>query len=187
MNRIDVTMRIETERLIIKPYGIEDLSECFHLMQDKILFRYLDMDVLSLVEYKRLFTWLIDSYETTFDDDFRYSFNITLKESGKHIGWCGIGVLDYDVSYKEIYYLIGQKYWNSGYAKEATKALLDYGFNVIGLNEIVALCKKENIASQKVIKKVGFEFKYSVKGLPKEFDFYNGELYYSLNKKQYVK
>jgi len=186
MNRIDMTMRIKTERLIIKPYRIEDLSECFQLMQDKELFGYMDMDVMSLEEYKRLFTWLIESYETTFDDEFRYSFNITLKESGEHIGWCGIGALDYDIKQKEIYYLIGKKFWRKGFAKEATKALLDYGFNVIGLNEIVALCKKENIASRKVIENMGLEFKYIVEGVSKEFDFYNGELYFSLNKKEHL-
>jgi len=186
MSRIDMTMRIETERLIIKPYRIEDLSECFQLMQDKELFRYMDMDVMSLEEYKRLFTWLIDSYETTFDDEFRYSFNVTLKENGTHIGWCGIGALDYDTRCREIYYLIGKKYWNNGYGIEVAKALLAYGFNVIGLNEIVALCEKANIASRKIIENMGFEFKYIVEGVSKEFDFYNGELFFSLSKKEYL-
>ena len=186
MDRIDMTMRIETERLIIKPYRIEDLAECFQLMQDKELFRYLDMDVMSKKNYQRLFEWLIDSYKVKFHEEFRYSFNVTLKENGIHIGWCGIGALDYDTRCREIYYLIGKKYWGNGYGKEAAKALLDYGFNVIGLNEIVALCKKENIASRKVIENLGFEFKYIVEGVSKEFDFYNGELFFSLSKKEYL-
>jgi [ribosomal protein S5]-alanine N-acetyltransferase len=122
-------MRIETERLLIKPYQEEDLEECFKLVQNKELFTYLDMDVMSHEDYKGLFRWLIDSYEAGFDEDFKYSFNITLTESGTHIGWCGIGGVD------------------------------------------------ENM---------GLKLRYMVKGLPEEFDFYNGELFYSLTKEEYL-
>lgn len=178
-------MRIETERLLIKPYEKGDLDECFKLMQDKELFRYLNMDVMSLEEYKELFRWLIDCYEVSFDKDFKYSFNITLKESGAHIGWCGIGGAEFNHNQKEIFYLIGKDYWRKGYAKEASEALLDYGFNVMGLKEITALCKPDNIASKKVLENIGLKFRYTMKGLPEEFDFYNGEFFYSLTKEEY--
>ncbi len=180
-------MEIKTNRLIIKPYKEDDIQQCFELMQDKELFTYLDMDVMSFEEYKGLFQWLMDSYNTGFDEDFTYSFNITLKETGAHIGWCGIGALDYDIKQKEIYYLIGRDHWGKGYAKEAATALLDYGFNVIGLNEIVALCKPENIASRKVIENIGLKFRCTVKGLPEEFSYYNGEPYFSLSREEFLK
>lgn len=41
---------------------------------------------MSHEDYKGLFRWLIDCYEVSFNEDFKYSFNITLKESGIHIG-----------------------------------------------------------------------------------------------------
>lgn len=44
-------MRIETERLIIRTYVEEDLMDCFNFMQDKKLFKYLDMDVMNFEEY----------------------------------------------------------------------------------------------------------------------------------------
>jgi ribosomal-protein-alanine N-acetyltransferase len=185
MNYLVKEMKIETSRLVIRTYLEEDLMECFNLMQDKELFTYLDMDVMSLDEYKRLFNWLIKSYDVGFDKDFKYSFNITLKENGKHIGWCGIGGLNFDHATKEIYYLIGKEYWGNGYAKEASEALLDFGFNVMNLEEIVAIAQPENIASQKVIKNMGLKYKYTLAGLPKEFDWNNGEFYYSLSQKEY--
>lgn len=180
-------MIIETNRLIIRPFKEDDLLVCFKLMQDKELFKYLNMAVMSLDKYKGLFNWLIDSYNKGFDEDFKYCFNITLKESGTHIGWCGIGGIDYDHEQKEIYYLIGREYWGNGYAKEATVALRDYCFQTIGLNEIVALCKPDNISSKKIIENMGFKYRYKIEGLPKEHDFYNGELYYSLTKEEYTK
>lgn len=177
-------MKLETNRLIIRPYKEEDLLECFKLMQDKELFKYLDMTVMSFEEYKGLFNWLIHSYDKGFDTDFKYSFNIILKETSAHIGWCGLGVLDYDIRKKEIYYLIGREHWRKGYAKEATEALLNYGFNTIGLDEIVALCKPENIASKKVIENMGLKFRYTINGLPEEFDFFNDKPFYSLTKEE---
>lgn len=180
-------MKLETNRLIIRPYKKDDIQECFELMQNKELFTYMDMEVMSFEEYKGLFQWLIDSYNMGFDEDFKYSFNITLKESSTHIGWCGIGVLDYDKKQKEIYYLIGRDHWGKGYAKEATTALLEYGFNVIGLNEIVALCKPENIASRNIIENIGLKYRYTVEGLSEEFSFYNYEPFFSLTREEYFK
>lgn len=179
-------IRIETKRLIIRPYKEDDLMECFQLMQNKELFGHLDMDVMTLDEYKGLFSWLIDCYNVGFDEDFKYSFSITLKESGTHIGWCGIGGVCFNHSVKEIYYLIGRDYWGQGYAYEASKALLDYGFNKMNLEEIVALVKAENIASRKVIEKIGLKYKYTLTGLSEEFNWNNGELFYSLKKDEYL-
>jgi len=87
---------------------------------------------------------------------------------------------------KEIYYLIGQDYWGNGYATEAMTALIHYYFTTIKLEKIIALAKPENIASNRVIQKLGFKFQYLVSGLPEEFDFYNGEPYYSLTKNEYL-
>lgn len=179
-------MRLETERLVIRPYVQEDLMDCFNLMQDKELFDYLDMDVMSFEDYKGLFNWLIDSYGEGFDADFKYSFNIILKESGKHIGWIGIGRLDYDIKQKEIYYLIGREHQGKGYAKEASAAILDYGFNEMGLKEVVGLFNPQNIASKKVIENLGLKFDYIVSGLPEEFDYYNNEPHYSITKEEYL-
>ena len=52
-------------------------------MQDKKLFNYLNMDVMSLDKNIGLFNWLIDSYNKDFDLEFKYSFHITLKEKQK--------------------------------------------------------------------------------------------------------
>lgn len=178
-------MHIETERLIIRPYVEQDLMDCFRLMQDKDLFRYMDMEVMSLEEYKGLFQWLIDSYNIGFDGDYKYSFNILLKETGKHIGWVGVGGVDYDHKTKEIFWLIGKEYWNQGYASEGASALLKYCFDIIGADEIVALCKPENIASRKVMENIGLQYRGIMTGLPVEHDSFNGEPLYSLTREEY--
>lgn len=179
-------MRIETDRLIIRPFILNDLSECYELMQDEELFNYLDWKVTSIEIFKGTFNWWIDLYETNFDDDFKYNFAIFLKDNNAFIGWGGFGAIDCFYPENEIYYLVGKEYWKKGYATEMMNALLDYYFNTIGMNKIIALAKPENIASNRVIQKLGFKFQYFVHGLPQEFDFYNGEPYYSLTKEEYL-
>lgn len=179
-------MRIETERLLIRAYKEEDLLECFQLMQNKELFKYLNMDVMSLDEYKGLFNWLIDCYEVGFDGDFKYSFNIILKETGSHIGWCGIGGSEFDHAQKEIYYLIGRAYWGRGYAKEASTALLEYGFNTMGVDKIFALVNPGNIASKCVIENMGLRFQYVITDLPEKYTFYNNHFCYMLTKDEFA-
>ncbi len=67
------------------------------------------------------------------------------------------------------------------------EALLDYGFKVMDLKEIVGLCNSENIASKKVLEGIGLKYKYVIKGLSEEFDYYNGEPFYSLTREEYFK
>ncbi len=178
---------LETQRLIIRPYTEDDLMECFYLMQDKELFKFKPMDVMTLDEFKGLYKWWLDSYNEGSDKKFAYSFNIILKETGVHIGWVGLGNLVTDPSLIEIFYLIGIKYQKQGYATEASKAIIEYGFNTMNLNEIVAVCMKENIASRRVMEKSGLRFRYIQEGLPKEFEDCNGDPFYSLTKEEYLR
>ena len=55
-------------------------------------------------------------------------------------------------------YRFFQKHWGKGYATESAKAVMDYGVNTLKLKNIVAQAAKENTASIKVIKKLGFVF-----------------------------
>lgn len=186
MNNIK-NLHLETQRLIIRPYIEDDLMECFYLMQDKELFTYKNMDVMTLDEYKGLFKFLIDSYNWGSDKNFAYSFNIILKETGAHIGWVGLSNLVTNPSLIEIFYLIGIKYQRQGYATEASKEMLKYGFNTMNLDEIVAVCMKENIASRRVMEKMGLRFRYIQQGLPKEYECCNGDPFYSLTKDEYLR
>lgn len=179
-------MRLETERLIIRPYIEDDLIESFQLMQDEELFKYKEMKVMTLDEYKGLFKWLLEGYDVGFDGDFGYSFNIILKETGRQVGWIGLGTLVTDNTKTEIFYLTGIKYQNKGYATEASKAMLEYGFNTMGLNEIIGVCMKENIASKRVMEKMGLKFRYIQEGLTGEYERCNGDPFYSLTKDEYL-
>ncbi len=83
-----------------------------------------------------------------------------------------------------MYYLIGKSHWGKGYATEAVHELTEYCFNNLGLSKLVAVVKPQNIASKHVLEKLGFSYEFTVSDLPEEFEFYNGELFYSISKKK---
>ncbi len=75
-----------------------------------------------------------------------------------HIGAVSI-YLDEDRASAEFGWLINKRYHGHGFATEAAKALLDYAINIIGIKHFIAHCDSENIASKRVMEKLGFALK----------------------------
>jgi [ribosomal protein S5]-alanine N-acetyltransferase len=61
-------------------------------------------------------------------------------------------------NFYELGYRFMQKYWGKGYATEAAKAMIDYGFNEMGLTEIYAMTDIDNKASRHVLEKCGMSY-----------------------------
>ncbi|WNS42369.1 GNAT family N-acetyltransferase [Paenibacillus sp. MMS20-IR301] len=186
MNATLLQMRLETERLIIRPYIESDLTASFELMQNPEVLAFMHMDMMPLHEYEGLFRWLMFSYHTPFELPFKYSFAICSRGTGRLVGWCGAGVLDFSVPDTELYYLIGREHWGRGYATEAAVALAGYAFNVIGLQRLYAKADPRNTASLGVFKKLGFRFERELAGLTGDYADCNGELLHVLQKEQFL-
>ena len=97
------------------------------------------------------------------------AFKIILKETGQIIGNIGFepDVHREGVGSREMGYALDEKFWNNGYMTEAAKAMIDYVFEKFDLDVLSIQTNVVNIASQKVIEKVGFVYegfrrKYSV-------------------------
>jgi ribosomal-protein-alanine N-acetyltransferase len=179
-------MYIQTERLILRPYTMDELHELHQILSQKEVVKYLPEDVMSLEDTKRVLTWIIECYgKNTSENIVKFSVGVFHKEECKLIGWCGLGPLEFEPSEIEIYYGFSQDCWGKGFATEAAKAMLDYGFQVIGLNRIVAIVMPENVASKRVIEKMGMIYQKQVKNLPPKHKIYQGDYYYSLTRNEY--
>jgi ribosomal-protein-alanine N-acetyltransferase len=100
------------------------------------------------------------------------------KQSDKMIGRCGLCFLD-NSPQVELGYALDKPYWNIGLATEASRASLEYGFKEVGLERIVGIAKPENIASQRVMQKVGMKYE-------KNAHYYNTDVvYYALSRADY--
>jgi RimJ/RimL family protein N-acetyltransferase len=79
---------------------------------------------------------------------------VELKKSGELIGWCGLNHLP-DTDEIEVLYLIGEDHWGKGLATEAAFSTVEYAFEVAGLETLVGIVHPENIASRRVLEKIG--------------------------------
>jgi ribosomal-protein-alanine N-acetyltransferase len=77
--------------------------------------------------------------------------------SGALLGWCGLQYLP-ETDEIEVGYLLGREYWGRGFATEAARASVDFGFNRLQLENIIALVHPQNKASIRVIEKLGMTF-----------------------------
>ena len=80
-----------------------------------------------------------------------------LKEDGTFVGASGLVYYD-NTTDIEIGYRMLQQHWNKGYATEASRGLLNYGFTVLGLKKIVCSAHVGNIASRRVMEKLGMTY-----------------------------
>jgi ribosomal-protein-alanine N-acetyltransferase len=80
-----------------------------------------------------------------------------LKETGELIGDCGLVNQTIDGTIEvEIGYHINKKYWAKGFASEAARACKEYGFHHLGFKKLISIIDPRNIASIRVVEKIGF-------------------------------
>ena len=85
----------------------------------------------------------------------RFQLAIVLRETGRLIGNCGLrmrspGALEGDIGYE-----LDPTYWGQGYATEAARVMLRFGFTQFGLHRIWSWCIADNLASARVLEKIG--------------------------------
>lgn len=85
----------------------------------------------------------------------RFVFSIVEKEIGSMVGAGELNVRDNHNKAGEIGYIVNPDYWGKGIATEAAKLLIDFGFEQLNLHRIYATCDPRNIASGKVLEKIG--------------------------------
>jgi RimJ/RimL family protein N-acetyltransferase len=144
----------ETERLLLRELEESDTGSLAEIYADPEVMRYVGKGIILDYEQtqKSVENW-IKYYE-------RFKFGnwaAIEKETGKFIGLCGLSWLP-DSLEIEVSYLFSKDSWGKGYATETAKAILEYGFNYIGLKRIVALVYPQNTQSIHVIEKLGMKY-----------------------------
>jgi ribosomal-protein-alanine N-acetyltransferase len=74
------------------------------------------------------------------------------------IGFIGLWIPEFDAPFTpcvELGYRLAFEHWGKGYATEGARAVLAYGFDTLGLKEIVAMTATQNVRSQRVMEKLG--------------------------------
>ncbi len=83
---------------------------------------------------------------------------IFLIATGEHVGCCGLRPYKSEEGLYEIGVHLRRTYWGQGYASEATRAVMEYGFNTLGVKALFAGHNPANAASRRVLEKLGFRY-----------------------------
>jgi RimJ/RimL family protein N-acetyltransferase len=151
---------IETERLLLREMRHEDAAALFAMDSNPNVHQYLWQKPFTTIEEIHNY---IDLVRNQYVTNKIGRFSTIIKETNELIGWTGIKFVNDHVengntNFYDYGYRLNEKYWNKGYATEASKAWLAHGFNEMNIQEMNAYTHAENGASNHVLQKVGFNF-----------------------------
>lgn len=150
---------LETKRLLLRELNPDDAENFYNLNLNPNVIKYTGDSVFKNVSEAKEF---LENYQ-----DYKLNgfgrWAVINKSDKEFIGWCG---LKYDQNKDEtdIGFRFFEEHWNKGFATESAKACLNYGFETLDLKIITGRAMSENIASIKVLQKIGLDF-------VREFDF----------------
>ena len=144
---------LQTERLILRPWTLDDAPAALAIYGDPEVMRFLhtppaDLDA-ALARIRRA----INHYHQN-------SFGmcaVVEKATGRVVGGCGLKYLDGGPDV-EVGYHLARAAWGRGYATEGARACVAYGFERLRLPRVVGICDPANHASRRVLEKAGMTY-----------------------------
>lgn len=146
-------MRLETERLIIRPISLNDKNEIFEYRSDAETNKYqgwIPKNIDDVETFIGKISKNIDEPETWFQ------FVIIKRENHKIIGDLGIHFYDFDNKQVEIGCTLNKNFQNKGYATESLKKVIDFLFNELKKHRIISSIDPENKSSIRLVERIGF-------------------------------
>ncbi|MEP4770081.1 MAG: GNAT family N-acetyltransferase [Roseibium sp.] len=146
---------METERLLLRQWCDEDLDPFADMGTDREVMRYFP----NLMTRAKSANMIEIARARTNDGGFCFS-PIELRETREFLGFVGLNRPAYRVPLPfdpcvEIGWRLKRSAWGNGYASEAALAWLRFGFETLDLDEIVSFTTQSNLASQKVMERIG--------------------------------
>ncbi|MEO0335094.1 MAG: GNAT family N-acetyltransferase [Pseudomonadota bacterium] len=148
-------MRLETERLILRDYKLQDW-EAVHVYGSVPEFSQYEMWGPNTIEDTKKF--ISDMIVNSKDRPrYRFEFAVELKSEKYLIGGCGLRRDSQESCIANMGWAINPKYQGVGIATEAARACLNFGFQELNLAVVYATCDTRNIASYRVMQKIGMK------------------------------
>lgn len=152
-------MYLTTERLRLRPYNIEDAPYAQKLAKDRELAETTFLPHPYTLEAAE--NW-ISSHSKLIENGEAFPFAVVLKMENRLIGTMTLRIEKLH-NKGELAYWVGKDYWNKGYATEAARKVIDFGFKEQNLNRIWAPVMSKNKASGKVMQKIGLKYEGTLK------------------------
>lgn len=150
------TILIETERLLLRRWKKEDIEPFSSLNSDPKVMEFFPA-LLNRTETEAMIKTIEERIE-----QHGFGFWATeLKESHQFIGFIGLNIPGYALPFSpcvEIGWRLASQFWGKGFAQEGARAALKYGFNKMGLEEIVSFTTVANLRSRHVMERIGMTY-----------------------------
>lgn len=172
------TRTVETERLLLRKFAYSDDESMLRnwAADEKVQSMYAEPTYATKEEVRGL----LDKYIGGYKNPNYYRWGIFERGCQECIGQIAYFLIDEKNHFGEIEYCIGEAFQRKGYATEATKAVIAYGFERLGLHKVQISHMSNNIPSRRVIEKCGFCYE----GKQRDYFFMNDQyvdrLFYSI-------
>jgi [ribosomal protein S5]-alanine N-acetyltransferase len=145
---------LETERLLFRKFTIDDAELIYDLNFDPEVTKYTKDPITDVGHARKVLEEVILPQYALYGHG---RWALLLKENGEFIGWCGLKYRP-ELDEIDLGYRFKKKFWGKGYATEAAKASIDYGFGKLNLKTITGRALPGNDASVKVLEKCGMKY-----------------------------
>ena len=150
---------LKTERLLLRELTPDDAENLYKLNLNPNVIKYTGNSAFKDIDETREF---LENYP-----DYKLNgfgrWAVIEKSNNQFLGWCGLKY-DQNLDETDIGFRFFEEHWNKGFATESAKACIKYGFENLNLKTIIGRAMAENVASIKVLEKLGMNYE-------KEFDF----------------
>ncbi len=143
----------ETNRFYLRESTKDDAELGYLLNLDPAVIKFTGDPPFASIDAAR-------SFLASYDAFAKYGMGrwyIFYKKTHEFVGWCGLKYHP-DTQEVDLGYRLLKKYWDQGIATETSLACIRYGFEVLGVKEIISRADKENVASIRVMEKIGMKF-----------------------------
>jgi ribosomal-protein-alanine N-acetyltransferase len=149
---------IHTAHLTLRPFLPEDAAVLLLIYQSEGVLRYFPNPAPPPLEkVQRFVAGQAEHWEKHGCGDWA----VVVEDEEKLIGWAGLQYLP-ELDETEVGFLLDRPFWGKGYATEAARVSVQFGFELLNLDHIIALVHPDNIASRRVIEKCGLGFEESL-------------------------
>jgi RimJ/RimL family protein N-acetyltransferase len=149
---------IQTDHLTLRPLESADAEVLHRIYQTEGVLRYFPTTTPPPLERVQGFVF---SQQEHWDKHGYGNWGILPGGERQIAGWAGLQYLP-ELNETEVGYLLDSPFWGQGYATEAARACLRFGFEHCALDHIIALVHPDNTASRRVIEKCGMSFEETI-------------------------
>jgi RimJ/RimL family protein N-acetyltransferase len=154
--------------LILREFKEDDWPAVLAYQSDPRYLRYYEWTERSPAAVQAFVRMFLDHQQT--QPRTKFQLAITLKGNGQLIGNCGIRMETAGATEADIGYELSPLQWGQGYATEAARAMIAFGFTELRVHRIWADCVADNVGSAAVLQKVGMQ----LEGRLREKEYYKG-------------